>query len=154
MKPTNKSMKRLLIMTLTGLLFCTNSSNAQEKKCLTVAEYAQMILDLAEGTKAIEDLKMDSVLILKLKAEIDRKENVIVKTLDQRNACYDEVKLLKDDISIKETILASRQKTITDLQRKAKPKRFGFGPYVGYGVSTGKPGATFGLAVTYNVLRW
>ncbi|GEO08786.1 DUF6808 domain-containing protein [Segetibacter aerophilus] len=113
-------------------------------------EYKKLLLSLTEcKTKAasLGLLVTDTMLLHK---EVNRKENVIVKLQEQRNAwksAYDTLQLVS--VSKDETI-KEQERTIKKI---GKPKRWGLGPVVGYGLAGALPNVFVGVGVQYSFIR-
>lgn len=120
---------------------------------MELKEYVALINAIADGNKAISDLKLAEGEKEAMKREIDRKEKVIVKVIGERNTLADIRTQLEAQIVDKDKQIALQQNSI---KRLSRPKRFAIGPSFGYGLMFPKVtgGFTAGVTLTYGLIRF
>ncbi len=120
---------------------------AQDVKIVT--EYIKV--PTASNGKAV--IASKDKVIKNLKDESKSKDGVIQAKDQQLESYGNEVQQHKLTIS---ELDKEFQKMNGQLAKAKKPKRFGAGVYLGYGVTTGnlKPMPSAGISINYNLVRW
>lgn len=113
-------------------------SNGQNE-CWTDADKQFALTKMQEGKNAKDSLRAYKIflrdrdsIIAGLQKEIVRKEGVIVRTIDQRNDCFNMRDNLKQQKQLLEETTAIQAATIQKLNKP--PRRLGFGITAGYGI--------------------
>lgn len=136
-----------LIVSLTAT--CQEQSKDLLKKIKEKQDIANKLVDCDLLSMSYKTLVIDT---MKLHKEVDRKEGVILRLLDQR----DSYRRLNDSTQL---LIAAKDEEITNqekiIKRAGKVKRFGIGPYAGYGLSgLSSLGVSVGISVQYSFIRF
>ncbi|HEU4901185.1 MAG TPA: hypothetical protein VFT06_00295 [Flavisolibacter sp.] len=128
---------------------------------LKIGEYKALLAAVNEGNQALADLQTykaliekDSVLILKLQKEIDRKEGVIVSQIEKNKTCYTERTNLQEQLREKDAIITTQGGTIARLSKPPKRFSFGIGGGYGYAFGNGKAGPVAMVGISYSLFKF